>query len=51
MIWSIIDDKGNLLVDKFFFERIGEFYEGLAAVEKDGKWGFIDKIGKVIIDF
>ena len=27
------------------------FHEGLAAVSENGKWGFIDKKGKVVIDF
>ena len=25
------------------------FVEGIAKVEKDGKWGFIDKNGKVVV--
>ena len=28
-----------------------DFYEGLACVQKDGKWGFIDKSGTVKIPF
>jgi hypothetical protein len=31
------------------FDAAGEFSEGLAAVEKDDKWGYIDKTGKVVI--
>ena len=27
------------------------YYDGLAAVEKDGKWGFIDEAGEVVIPF
>ena len=27
-----------------------DFNEGLAPIEKDGKWGFIDKNGKVVIE-
>ena len=27
------------------------FSNGLSAVQKDGKWGFIDKQGNTIIDF
>lgn len=27
----------------------GEYYEGLAGVGNDGKWGFIDKAGKEVI--
>ena len=32
------------------FGEVGDFREGLAQVEKDGKWGFIDKSGKVGIE-
>jgi serine/threonine protein kinase len=32
---------------KYSFE--GSFYEGLARVELNGKWGFIDKTGKEVI--
>ena len=31
------------------YDYINHFYEGLAYVEKDGKYGFIDKTGKEII--
>ncbi|AEM69510.1 KWG Leptospira repeat protein [Allomuricauda ruestringensis DSM 13258] len=31
--------------------EVGPFSEGLAAVRKDGKWGFIDKEGNLAIDF
>ena len=30
---------------------ISPMYDGLSAVEKDGKWGFIDETGKMAIDF
>ena len=33
------------------YEDAGSFGEGLAAVKKDGKWGYIDKTGKAVIDF
>ncbi|MDR2127274.1 MAG: WG repeat-containing protein, partial [Prevotellaceae bacterium] len=36
-------------VIKAQFEVAGSFYEGLAAIKKDGKWGFIDKIGAIVI--
>jgi hypothetical protein len=31
------------------FEEVGNFFEGLARAEQNGKWGFIDKTGKWII--
>lgn len=33
------------------YEDAKGFSEGLAAVKKNGKWGFIDETGKVVIDF
>src|SRR5690606_9088131 len=32
-------------------DEVGPFSEGLAAVRKDGKWGFIDQAGNLVIDF
>lgn len=31
-------------------ERVLEFSEGLCAIKKDGKWGYMDKTGKIVID-
>lgn len=31
------------------FDEIDTFSEGLAAVKKDDKWGFIDKTGRVVV--
>lgn len=31
-------------------DEVGPFSEGLAAVRKDGKWGFIDQEGNLVID-
>ena len=32
------------------FDGIRVFSEGLAGVEKDGKWGYIDKSDKLVIE-
>ena len=37
-------------VIKPIFDLGRDFSEGFAAVELDGKWGFIDKSGKVVIE-
>ena len=31
------------------YEAAGYFYEGLARVKKDGKWGYVDETGKEVI--
>ena len=33
------------------YEDALDFSEGYAAVKKDGKWGYIDETGKVVVDF
>lgn len=47
--FGLMDAKGNLLTQAIY-DDISPFYDGLAAVEKDDKWGFIDKTGNVHID-
>ena len=37
--------------DREGYENAICFCEGFAAVKKNGKWGFIDKYGKTVIDF
>ncbi|EMU6300714.1 WG repeat-containing protein, partial [Campylobacter coli] len=32
------------------FDDAWNFNEGLAGVELNGKWGFIDKSGKIVIE-
>ena len=32
------------------FDEVNVFSEGLAMVDKDGKLGYVDKIGKVVIE-
>ncbi|MBR0129171.1 MAG: WG repeat-containing protein, partial [Neisseriaceae bacterium] len=39
---SVVDKMKN-------YDEVSSFYSGLAAVKKDGKWGFIDKTGKEIV--
>ena len=31
--------------------RVGDFSDGLVAIEKDGKWAFMDNSGNIAIDF
>lgn len=44
-------DKTGKVVIPAEYGTTGEFSEGLAAVEKDGKFGVIDKTGKTVIPF
>lgn len=44
---AFIDSTGNIVTQ--FFDRAESFNEGLAAVEIDNLWGFIDKSGNIVI--
>ena len=44
-----MDNKGKIIVEPKY-DDIDDMYEGLAAVEIDGKWGHIDSKGKVVIE-
>ena len=44
------DSEGNKLFNKQF-EEVCEFSEGLARVKQDGKWGYINTQGEVVIPF
>ena len=45
-----IDQSGNVVIEPQY-ESASSFSEGLAAVEKDQKIGYINKDGEVVIDF
>lgn len=48
--FGYVDKAGNVAID-IAFERAYRFSDGLAPVVKNGKMGFIDTTGKVVIDF
>ena len=43
-----VDSKGKRLFDKQF-EGVGPFSEGLARVKQNGKWGYVNLKGEVVI--
>lgn len=46
---GLIDTKGKILVNFGKYQGFSPFYEGRAAVLKDGLWGFIDVKGNEVI--
>lgn len=49
--WGLIDDRNNLIVEPVY-KRINYptwCSEGLIPVDKNGKWGFIDKNGRYVL--
>ena len=44
-----MDKKGNVKIKFEYYDDADEFSEGLASVEKDGKEGYIDKTGRIVI--
>ena len=45
---QLFDTNGNLIIETKF-ERIGNFYQGLAPIVLDGKLGIIDSKGNIVI--
>ena len=43
-----MDNKGKIVITPLYESAIS-FSEGIAAVKKDGKWGFIDKDNAIIV--
>ena len=46
--WGYIDKTGKLVIEAVF-DDVGQFSEGLAAINQNGKWGYIDRKGKMVI--
>ncbi len=47
--WGCVDIKGNVVVP-FVYQEMWPFEGGLAAVQKDDKWGFVNTSGKIVIN-
>lgn len=45
-----IDTTGTVVVP-LLYQQLGDFSEGLATAQKEGKWGYISLDGSVVIDF
>lgn len=45
--YFLIDKKGNKVSDTY--DMIREYCDGLAPASKNGKWGFVNRAGKLII--
>ncbi len=50
IVWSQSIEEINKPTVKDL-DQVTEFHEGLAAVRKGTRWGFIDQTGKLVIDF
>lgn len=48
--WGWIDSKGQLVIENKY-DDIRDFSENLAAANFQGQWGYLNKIGKIIIPF
>ena len=47
--WGAIDLQGREIIPVGRFDSIDVFHDGLAAVEKDGKGGYVDGEGELVI--
>jgi hypothetical protein len=48
--WGYMDRNGSTVIPPEFDDE-GDFFEGLARVERDGKWGFVNHTGRMAIPF
>ena len=48
---GFIDGKTLQVVIEPQYDDVQNFYEGVAAAQKNGKWGYIDTKGNVVVDF
>ena len=48
--WGFTSSDGHMVIEPIY-EKAFSFSDGLAAVKFNGKWGFIDKNGKIIVPF
>lgn len=49
-LWGFADYKGNIVIEPQY-ERAKSFSNGLAAVCKNGKWGYINKNNELVVDY
>ncbi len=47
--YKFLNNKGEVVIDLSEYERVRPFSGGRAVVEKDGKFGYIDTTGKIVI--
>lgn len=47
--WYMADNFGNIIGDKFD-SILGGFSNGMCAIKKNGKWGYMDTKGEIVID-
>lgn len=47
---TFVIDRAGRVVFESAWEEIRPFAEGLAAVKRDGLWGFVDEEGKVVVE-
>ena len=45
-----VDTHSEQTLIPFKFEDAGQFSEGLAAIKSNGKWGYIDQTGSIVIE-
>lgn len=48
--WGYMDRSGRTIITPQFDDE-GDFFEGVATVQKDGVWGYIDETGRPVIPF
>lgn len=48
-LWGIVDKKTGKEIVPCKYESVGSFFEGMAAVLQNGRWGFVNLKGEMVI--
>lgn len=46
---GFVNENGEVFLNEIYNNNTGDFHEGLAYFEKDGKFGYVDKKGNIVI--
>lgn len=47
--YLFVNNKGEIALDLSEYDSVRPFSEGLAIVERDGKFGYVDQSGEVVV--
>ena len=48
--YGVVDKKGDFIIPTSQYDFISDYHFGVARVQKDGKHGYINKTGKIVVD-
>ena len=48
-LWGLFDLSGNRITESIYDSAFAEFVDDLSAVQREGKWGFVNKLGQEVV--